>query len=75
VLLSSIIGAGANLATDSGSDGGFVDDLGDAAAQQAAQVGAEIVRRQLDVQPTITVRPGFKLDILVGRDIILEPYR
>jgi type IV secretion system protein VirB10 len=74
VLLSSIIGAGANLATDSGSDGGFVDDLGDAAAQQAAQVGAEIVRRQLDVQPTITVRPGFKLDILVGRDIILEPY-
>jgi type IV secretion system protein VirB10 len=74
VLLSSIIGAGANLATDSSADGGFVDDLGDAAAQQAAQVGSEIVRRQLDVQPTITVRPGFKLNILVGRDIILEPY-
>ena len=33
VLLSSIIGAGANLATDSSADGSFIDDLGDAAAQ------------------------------------------
>ena len=75
VLLSSIIGAGANLATDSSADGSFVDDLGDAAAQQAASVGSEIVSRQLDVQPTITIRPGFKLNILVNKDIILEPYR
>ena len=75
VLLSSIIGAGANLATDSSADGSFIDDLGDAAAQQAASVGSDIVRRQLDIQPTITVRPGFRLNILVGKDIVLEPYR
>ena len=75
VLLSSIIGAGANLATDSSADGSFIDDLGDTAAQQAASVGSDIVRRQLDIQPTITVRPGFRLNILVGRDIVLEPYR
>ncbi len=72
ILLSSIIGAGANLATDNSADGGFVDDLGDAAAQQAASVGSEIVSRQLDVQPTITVRPGFKLNILVNKDMIFR---
>ena len=72
VILSSFISVGANLATDSGDD--VTDALGDAAAQQAAQVGGEIVNRQLDVQPTITVRPGFKLNILVAKDMILEPY-
>ena len=72
VILSSFISVGANLATDSDDD--VTDALGDAAAQQAAQVGGRIVDRQLEVQPTITVRPGFKLNILVNKDMILEPY-
>ena len=37
-------------------------------------MGSEIVNRQLNIQPTITVRPGFKLNILVNTDMILEPY-
>ena len=74
VVLSSVISAGANLATDSAQENGFVDDLGDSAAQQAATIGGQIVDRQLDVQPTITIRPGFKLNILVNKDMILEPY-
>ena len=73
VLLSSLITAGANLVSNS-DDNGFTEDLGDAAAQQAVTIGGEIVRRQLDVQPTITVRPGFKLNILVNKTMILEPY-
>ncbi len=74
VILSSVISAGANLATDSAQENSFVDDLGDSAAQQAATIGSQIVDRQLDVQPTITIRPGFKLNILVNKDMILEPY-
>ena len=74
VILSSVISAGANLATDSAQENNFVDDLGDSAAQQAATIGSQIVDRQLDVQPTITIRPGFKLNILVNKDMILEPY-
>ena len=73
VLLSSLITAGANLVSNS-DDNGFTEDLGDAAAQQAVTIGGEIVRRQLDVQPTITIRPGFRLNILVNRTMILEPY-
>ena len=73
VILSSFISVGANLATDSGND--VTDALGDAAAQQAAQVGGRIVDRQLDVQPTITIRPGFRLNILVNKDMLFpEPY-
>ena len=74
VLLSSLITAGANLVSNNDGNG-FTEDLGDAAAQQAVTIGGEIVRRQLDVQPTITIRPGFKLNILVNSDMVLEPYR
>lgn len=75
IFLSSVISAGANLATDSSREGGFTDDLGDTAAQQAASIGSNIVNRQLNIQPTITVEPGFKLTIIVDRDIALEPYQ
>jgi type IV secretory pathway VirB10-like protein len=33
------------------------------------------VRRQLAVQPTLTVRLGFPVRVIVNRDLILEPYR
>ena len=75
ILMSSVISVGANLATDDGGNNSLVADLGDAAAQQAATVGSQIVDRQLNVQPTITIRPGYRLNILVGRDMILPGHR
>ncbi len=74
VLLSSFITAGANVVENS-DDNGFTRDIGDAAAQEALRIGGKIVDRQLDVQPTITIRPGGTMRVLVNRDIILEPYR
>jgi len=38
------------------------------------QVGQEITRRNLDVQPILTERPGLPLRIVVNRDLILRPY-
>ncbi|PLP97892.1 TrbI/VirB10 family protein [Cupriavidus pauculus] len=38
-------------------------------------VGQEVVRRNLDVQPTLTQRPGFPLRIVVNRDLVLRPYK
>jgi type IV secretion system protein TrbI len=32
------------------------------------------VRRQLDIQPTLTVRPGFPFRVIVNRDLVLAPY-
>lgn len=75
VLLSSFITAGANVVENS-DDNGFTRDLGDAAAQEALRIGGKIVDRQLNIQPTITIRPGWTMRVLVNRDIIsLGPYR
>jgi type IV secretion system protein TrbI len=45
---------------------------GDNAAEQA---GSQIVSRDLSVQPTLTVRPGFPVRVIVTRDLSLKPYR
>ena len=74
-LISTLISFGGNLARE---DADFRDsyyDIGDTVAQESARVGQLINRRNLNVQPTIRVRPGFRLNIMVNRDMILEPYR
>jgi len=37
--------------------------------------GQQIVRRQLNAAPTLTIRPGFPVRIVVTRDLVLEAYR
>jgi type IV secretion system protein VirB10 len=37
------------------------------------QVGQQITRKNLNIQPTLTVRPGFPLRIIVNKDLILSP--
>ena len=39
------------------------------------RAGDEIVRRQISIPPTLTIRPGFPVRVMVTRDLILEPYR
>lgn len=38
------------------------------------QVGQEITKRNLSVQPTLTVRPGFAVRVMVSKDLVLGPY-
>ena len=39
------------------------------------QTGQHVVRRSLNIQPTLTIRPGFPVRVIVNRDLVLEPYR
>ena len=39
------------------------------------QAGQQIIQRQLQVAPTLTIRPGFPVRMIVTRDLVLEPYR
>ena len=39
------------------------------------QVGQEVTRRNLDIQPTLTQRPGLPLRVIVNRDLVLRPYQ
>jgi len=34
-----------------------------------------VVGRSLNVQPTITIRPGFPVRVIVTRDLVMEPYQ
>jgi type IV secretion system protein VirB10 len=72
--LSAIISV---IADNSGRDdrsASLTQSVGDAAAQQAAQTGSQIVGRELAVKPTLRVRAGANVRVLVMRDIELRPY-
>jgi type IV secretion system protein VirB10 len=73
-LISTLISFGGNLARDDANSGNSYYDIGDTVAQESARVGQMINRHNLNVQPTIRIRPGFRLNIMVNRDMILEPY-
>jgi type IV secretory pathway VirB10-like protein len=78
VVLGSIIGAGAQVAT--GGQGtafnapSFGQQAVSGAAQHINQVGQQITQKNLNLQPTIEIRPGMKLNIFVTKDMILKPY-
>lgn len=74
--LSTVIAYAGNLARGDSRGGGddARDVIGDTVAQEATRVGSRIIDRQLDVQPTITIRPGWPLRVLVNQDMLLAPY-
>ena len=42
--------------------------------QQLGQLGQEIVRRNLQIQPTLEIRPGYRFTVTVTKDLILKPW-
>ena len=55
--------------------GSFVlNSAGSGVSAQAEQVGQQITARDLNRQPTIRVRAGWPLRVLVNKDMILAPY-
>jgi type IV secretion system protein TrbI len=79
VILGSVLGAGAQVAT--GGQGtaynapSFSQLAVSGGAQNLNQAGQQITQRNLNLQPTIEIRPGLKLNVFVTKDIILKPYR
>ena len=48
---------------------------GSAVGREMSQLGAEVTRRNLNIQPTIKVPIGYRFNVRVNRDILLEaPY-
>lgn len=71
--LSTILSVGAQ-AGSSGNDSDIVQALRQGASQSISQTGQQIVQRQLNIAPTLTIRAGFPVRVLVTRDLVLEPY-
>ena len=72
VALSTLLGVGTELSV--GGEGDLVRAIREATQQGASRAGDQIVSKNLNVQPTITVRPGWPLRIVVHKDIVLRPW-
>jgi type IV secretion system protein VirB10 len=72
-LISAVLGVAANESEDE-DDARLSQSIGDAAAQQAAQTGSRLIDRELNVRPTLRVRAGARVRVLVSQDIQLRPY-
>ena len=70
--LSTLLAVGTELAVD--DDDRLLSAIRDGAQGTINDAGQQIVRRQLNVQPTLTIRPGFPVRVIVTRDLVLEPY-
>ena len=77
VMLSTVFSVGAASAQDASarSSGSLVlNSAGTGVANSAEQVGSQITSRDLNRQPTIKVRAGWPLRVLVNKDMVLAPY-
>jgi len=75
--VSTLIGTAAELAnSDRGiGQGNTVVVASRQSLQESVnQVGQEITRRNLDIQPTLHIRRGFRVRAIVNKDLILHPY-
>ena len=46
-----------------------------AVGQQMGELGQEMARRGMDVQPTLEIRPGYRFSVMVTEDLELEPWQ
>ncbi|RYZ91118.1 MAG: hypothetical protein EOP04_01585 [Proteobacteria bacterium] len=75
-IMLSLVGAGYQISQPH-SNGEFPSNQEIIAAEvgrQFAQVSGELIRRNMQIQPTIEIRPGYRFVIMVNKDMILEPY-
>jgi len=73
-VLSTLLSVGSEAGT-SDSENSLVQAIRQGASQSFSQVGEQVLGRSLNVQPTITIRPGFPVRVAVTHDLVLEPYR
>jgi type IV secretion system protein TrbI len=73
-ILSTLLSVGSEAGT-SDSENNLAQAIRQGASQSFNETGEQVVSRSLNVQPTITIRPGFPVRVMVTHDLVLEPYR
>jgi type IV secretory pathway VirB10-like protein len=74
--LTTLLGVNAQLvaANTNTNSGSIVIATRQSAQDSVNQVGQQITRKNLSIQPTLTARPGLQLNVIVNKDIVLRPY-
>lgn len=75
--LTTLLGIGAELAApENRQDGNRIIIAGrDSTQDNVSQIGQEMTRRNMNIQPTLTSRPGLPVRVIVNRDLMLRPYQ
>lgn len=73
-LLGGLITGGVAVAADVDDNSSLRGEAGSQAASNISSATNSIVNKNLNIQPTIIIEPGYQYNIIVSRDLILEPY-
>jgi type IV secretion system protein TrbI len=76
-ILASLFSAGAQLSQPQNNTNGTISSeqiLAASLGQQANTVGSMLIARGLDIQPTLTIRNGYMFNIMVTKDMVLQPW-
>lgn len=73
VALSTLLGVGTEISFGS-NESDLLRAIRQSTQQSANEAGQRIVSKNLAIQPTITVRPGWPLRVIVHKDIVLRPW-
>jgi type IV secretion system protein VirB10 len=72
-LLSTFLSVGAEAGT-SNQENNLIQAIRSGSSDSFNQAGQQVVERELNIQPTLTIRPGFPVRVIVSRDLMLAPY-
>lgn len=72
VAVSTLLGVGSNLTFAGESE--IVRALRESTQQNASRAGEQLVSKNLAIPPTITIRPGAPVRLVVHHDLILQPW-
>jgi len=73
VALATLLGVGSEMTVTGESD--LVQAIRESTQQNVSRAGDQLTSRNLNIQPTITIRPGATVRLVVHKDLILAPWR
>nr|WP_295742491.1 TrbI/VirB10 family protein [uncultured Acidocella sp.] len=73
IAMSTLLGVGTQV-TFGSDNSDLVEAIRESTQDSTNQAGQRIVEKDLNIQPTITVRPGWPLRVVVHKDLVLRPY-
>lgn len=73
IALATLLGVGTELTVTGESD--LVQAIRESTQQNISRAGDQLTSRNLNIQPTITIRPGATVRLVVHKDLILAPWR
>jgi type IV secretion system protein VirB10 len=69
--LSTVMGIGTELGSNA-NDSSIASALRQGSSNSLSQTGQQVVQRNLNIQPTLTVRPGFPMRVIINRDLVFR---